>query len=359
MKVYYIGNTFDGCYYVRCMLPLVAGGWDGTRTSIRGRLATPTQMLEGALDADIVVFQRPDDGKKLDAAKLLKQKGKKIVFDNDDTYIEDSGVSTKMDEIARLVNNPAQRLKEMNQRLYDFIAEADLVTTTTETLAGEYRKINENVLVLPNMVDPLDWDEPLRNEGDKVRIGMVGSVVGERDYERITDLIEELGKRDDVQLVILGLVPDDPKYKVHQQVYAKEIAFWKTQNVEWHPFVPHYEYNEKLNDLRLDIMLIPRHDSYFNRCKSNVKFLEASMCEIPVIAQGFADGKSPYQDPEDARHMVVITDNSKWGEEVERLIGDKKLRRKMGREAHEYVLSRYDIYKNIHLWEEAYARLID
>lgn len=359
MKVYFIGNSYDGCYYVRCMLPLVAGGWDGTRTSIRGKLATPEQAFQGALDADVIVFQRPDDVKKVEAAKLLKLKGKKIVFDNDDTYIADSGVSTKMGEIADFTENPHQKLEEMNKRLYDFIAEADLVTTTTETLAGEYKKINDNVLVLPNMVDPLDWDEPLHNEGDKVRIGMVGSVVGERDYERISDIIAELGKRDDVQLVILGLPPDDPKYKLMQKVYRKELAFWRKQNVEWHRFVPHADYNEKLNDMRLDIMLIPRHDSYFNRCKSNVKFLEASMCEIPVIAQGFADGKSPYQDPDDAKHMIVIEDNAKWAGEIERLIQDKELRRTMGREAREYVLSRYDIYENINLWEEAYENLTD
>ena len=43
-------------------------------------------------------------------------------------------------------------------------------------------------------------------------------------------------------------------------------------------------------------MLIPRGENYFNRCKSNIKFLEASMCEIPVIAQSFTTNDSPYDE---------------------------------------------------------------
>ena len=53
------------------------------------------------------------------------------------------------------------------------------------------------------------------------------------------------------------------------------------------------DYFDTLNDLELDIMMIPRKDNYFNKCKSNIKFLEASMCEIPVITNYFKD--SPYE----------------------------------------------------------------
>jgi glycosyltransferase involved in cell wall biosynthesis len=103
-------------------------------------------------------------------------------------------------------------------------------------------------------------------------------------------------------------------------------------------------------------MIIPRRDNYFNRCKSNIKFLEAAMCEIPVIAQSFDDG--PYEEitPDMG---VLIRDNSKWLDEINRLIEDKDLRRSMGRKAREYVLKNYNIADHYQEWNNAYKSLYE
>ena len=89
---------------------------------------------------------------------------------------------------------------------------------------------------------------------------------------------------------------------------------------------------KQLNELRLDMMIIPRADNYFNRCKSNVKFLETSMLEIPVIAQAFPTGDSPYQqNPEDSKYLILATDYNSWIDNIEKLIADKNLRLEMGK----------------------------
>lgn len=350
MKVYYIGNRYDGCYYVRCYLPLLHNGWDGTKTAMWKPIPSPEQMAKGALSADVIVFQRPDDQQRLDMMRLLKQAGKKIVFDNDDTYKPNSGVPTIMTKMEHQI-----KLDERNKILDTFIKEADLVTTTTEFLADEYRQLNDNVVVLPNMVDPDDWEKPKRNRGKKVRIGLVGSVVSS-DFRPIKDTIKKLAERDDVTIVVLGLFTRESVRENAEKLFKEEYEFWNSiaDNIEWHEYVAQDEYNDKLNDLKLDMMLIPRDDSYFNRCKSNIKFLEASMLEIPVIAQGFKDGKSPYQDPEDAKHMIVVMDE--WESEIEALVSDKKKRREIGKNARKYVLKRYNIQNNAHLWKETYTK---
>jgi glycosyltransferase involved in cell wall biosynthesis len=118
-------------------------------------------------------------------------------------------------------------------------------------------------------------------------------------------------------------------------------------------------YYDKLNSLKLDMMIIPREDNYFNRAKSNLKFLEASMFEIPCIVSGFADGKSPYQvNPEDQKYLKLVMDNSKWIEEIEKMIADKEGRRELGRKAREYVIKNYKIEDKAHLWEEAYSKIL-
>lgn len=350
MRVYFISGGQDGSSYVRCLLPMIHNGWWGQKTSLRGKTDSTDRMYEGAMSADVVVFQRPMQGEMLEAAKLLKLKGKKIVLDLDDTYSPHSGLPRLLGEM--IEQQIDGKLEQVNNMLNDFVKEADLVTVTTPFLKAEYERFNKNVVVIPNMVDPDDWYTPKRNQSDKVRIGIVGSAVMNKDCQQITPLLRKLGRRDDVQLVILGM-PSKKEVEA-RKFYMHEIAYWNTMNIEWHHAVPQADYMKKLNDLELDIMLIPREDNYFNHCKSNVKFLEASMCEIPVIAQGFSTGDSPYQ----SDLYVSICENLKeWEEAVESLINDKEMRLRMGKLAKQYVLENYNIKNTAHLWKDEYKKL--
>jgi len=293
-------------------MPLREAGWDGDRTSLIIQRKPPNMQAQAVLEADVVVFHRPNDDRCLKIADNLRKQGKKIVFENDDTYKHLDNL--KLKEILGKLDGVIDR----------FIKEADMVTCSTEMLAEEYRKLNPNVVVLPNCVDPDDWPDIERNETDKIRIGIVGSVGLNNDCDGFQEQLKELSDRDDVQLVLFSLPRKDASTVKVQGYYQKEYKYWEDLDVEWQPFVGIEEYREMLNDLKLDIMVIPRNNDYFNKCKSNLKFLEASMLEIPVIAQGFPEGDSPYQvDPEDSKHMIVITDNKDWMPAINKLIDDK------------------------------------
>jgi glycosyltransferase involved in cell wall biosynthesis len=350
MKVYFIGNGYDGCYYVRCLQPLIHNGWDGMKTSLSSPKASAEQMFQGAMNADVVVFQRPDSKEKVKVAELLKQSGKVVVFDNDDTYKSDSGVPNVM------INKDL--LEEINGNIMDFVKKADIVTTTTEFLAQEYREYSDNVHILPNCIDPDDWDEPLKNETDKVRIGLVGSVTLNGDYNCIIPVLKQLSEREDVELVVFGLPPKGEKFKVMQDCHKEEIEFWNSLNIEWQPLVPQDEYFEILNELRLDTMLIPRAENYFNKCKSNLKFLEAGILEIPVIASSFSDGNSPYdKDIESGVNGFLVAQGEDWMPIINKLVNDKVLRETIGKKAKEYVLTNFNIKDHAHKWKELYATI--
>lgn len=356
MRVYYVTSGNWGCYIVRCLMPLIANGWDGDQTSIRFGTKTPENKMQATKVADVVVFHRPEDQNKLELIRILKKQGKKIVVDNDDTYKDHDAV--RINEY--FDKERVTRGLTMVNSIFDAaIIEADLVTTTTKWLADEYRKLNPNVAVLPNCVDPFYFEEPLRNETDVVRIGVVGSVITSKDLDVLAPIIKHFENDRRVRIVCFGLPPnrkDNPKIA---SIYKDEYKFMDSVDVEWHAAVNADVYYDKINFLKLDMMIIPREDNYFNRAKSNLKFLEASMFEIPVIAQGFADGKSPYQvNPEDAKHMVIVTDNSQWITEIENMIILKDQRREMGRKAKEYVLLNYDINQNAYRWEDAYKNII-
>lgn len=358
-RVYYINSGLQGCYFVRCLLPLMANGWDGDQTTIHIEDAKQNdEKSKAAQMADIVVFHRPDTEEKLKLARLLKKIGKKIVFDNDDTFKDNGGYrfNEYMDEKRFKLG-----MKSMNETVDTFIKEADMITCSTEFLAEEYKKLNDNVVVLPNCVDPFYFDEPLKNEDGKVRIGIVGSLAVTADLEKCKPIIEYFKNRDDVTLVLYSL-PANNQDKITRELYSEEYKWIdklrEYTNIEWQPFTNFDIYYETLNDLRLDIGIIPRDDNYFNRCKSNLKFLEMSVLEIPVIAQGFEDGQSPYErDKEDAEHMIVIKNEEDWIPEIEKLISDSDKRDTMGKLAKEYVINKYSIDKNADRWLEAYKTL--
>jgi len=356
-KVYFIGSGLHGSYNVRCLFPLQAGGWDGDRTTFSLTNKTPEDKSKAALAADIVVFHRPDLRAKIELARILKKQGKKIVFDNDDTMKEDNGFKfTEYMDANRVANG----LEKINRSIDNFVAEADLITVSTEALKKEYETINPNVVVLPNYIDPFYFPEPKYNETDTIRIGITGSVGVTSDLEALKPILNYYQDDKRVRLVLLSMPPRGEN-DIYKQLYSEEYNFWSNVNVEWHPFVKADEYYEKLNNLKLDMVIIPRKDSLFNRCKSNLKFLENSALAIPTIAQSFATGDSPYQqNPEDAKHLLLADGTEAFVSQIEKLIADKELRRNIGKDAREYVLANYDINNpiNSNKWVEAYSKLL-
>jgi len=357
MKVFYINSGLNGSYNVRCLFPLQACGFDGDRTTFLPNQITPENKARAALNADIIVFHRPLAKQLLQLARILKSQGKKIVLDNDDTLTEDNGFkfNAYMDE-----KRVEKGIEKMSLALDTFAKEADLITCTTEFLKKEYEKLNDNVVVLPNCIDPFYFPKPLRNDTDIIRIGITGSVGMTNDIEVLKPIIEHYQNDKRVRLVLLSTPPrgEDDIYK---ELYSEQYAYWSSVNIEWHPFVKVEEYYNALNELKLDMVIIPRSNSYFNRAKSNLKFLENSMLEIPTIGQAFSTGDSPYQGVEDQKYLLLADTTEEWISQIEKLIADKELRRKIGSGAREYVLANYNINdeKNYKKWPEAYNLILN
>lgn len=354
MKVFYINSGLNGSYNVRSLFPLQANGWDGDRTTFLLKQMTPENKAKASIAADIIVFHRPVHKQLIELARILKAQGKKIVMDNDDTLKEDNGF--KFNEYMDQARVEAG-MEKMNLAIDQFAKEADLITCTTELLKKEYEGVNPNVVVLPNCIDPFYFPKPKKNETDIIRIGITGSVGVTNDIEALKPIIDHYQNDPRVRLVLLS-IPAKGENDIYKELYSAQYDYWSSVNIEWHPFAKVDEYYNKLNDLKLDMVIIPRSDTYFNRCKSNLKFLENSMLEIPTIGQSFPTKDSPYeQNPEDAKHLLLASNTGEFISQIEKLIADKDLRLKIGNDAKAYVLENYDIAKKAHLWVEAYSTL--
>lgn len=342
MKILFVKGLYDFCYYVRGYLPAVYGKQMAMPLTSE---ADPLRLSEQANEADIVVFQRPSDEKYLLLAEMLKQKGKKIIFENDDTY---QGIP-----LERLENERQVAIaRRQNINLGKFLKLADGAIASTDVLAEEFKKLNKNVVVLKNCIDPSDEFPCKKNTTGKFRIGFIGSVTTNDDYIHIKEDIKRLDERGDCTIVVMGI-----KYRdgTHLPILNEDHDFWNAlKNVEWHTYVPVTEYMMKVADLALDVAIIPRKEHYFNECKSNLKFLEMSLLKIPVVAQGFTNGKSPYQG-QDEKYMTVIQDG--WYETILNVKENYEKYKALAEKAHDYVLRHYNITTYANTWVKTIKKL--
>lgn len=348
MKILFVPGQYPFCYYYRGYLPGVYAKQIVISDFFwKERVFSGEELIEKADRADVIVFQRPTSKNTVQLAKLLKKKGKKVIFENDDTY---SGVP-----LHRLGNEKRVEIaKELNNNLNEFLPIADGVIASTEVLAKEYAALNSNVIVLKNCIDPLDEFPCTKNETGKFRVGLIGSVSSNDDYVHIKDQLKRLDERGDITFVILGVKFQDGTIMPSMQ---EDYDFWSSlKNVEWHPVVHVTEYMATVASFALDLAIIPRKEHYFNQCKSNLKFLEMSLLHIPVIAQGFGDGTSPYQGL-DEPYMTVITDNDQWYKTVVEAKEQYGKYKELAEKAHDYVLENYNIKNYAQEWVNQIEKL--
>ena len=113
MKILYIQGNYNFCYYYRGYLPGVYSNQTVVPENIRGEEVSADKLMQKAMISDVICFQRPTSEESYKLAWLLKQAGKKIIMDNDDTY---SGIP-----LHRLGNEKRIELaKQLNKNLYDF-----------------------------------------------------------------------------------------------------------------------------------------------------------------------------------------------------------------------------------------------
>lgn len=332
--ILFLNGEYPFCYHYRGYLPGVYGN-QLVVDYMRPDKEKIKQLIE---KADTVVFQRPSKKEHVSLMRSVKALGKKVIFENDDTY--------HAIPLERLGNERQKEIAiEMANTLDEALMIADGAIASTEILADEYRKINKNTIVLKNCIDPLDKYQ-CNVCSTAFRVGFIGSVTTNDDYIHIKDQIRQMDEMG-ITIVVMGV-----KYKdgTHLPIMQEDFDFWNSlNNVEWNPYVPVNEYMQKVASLALDVVIIPRKEHYFNQCKSNLKFLEMSLLKIPVIAQGFMDGSSPYQGV-DEDYMTVIVDNTLWFDTVNMVKSNYDQYKALALKAHEYVLENYNIKNYAQEW---------
>lgn len=220
---------------------------------------------------------------------------------------------------------------------------ADMITTTTYYLADQLRVYNDNVVVLPNSLDLDRWDLPiLKNDTGRIRIGWAGSITHMDDMKMIVKPVKKICKEfPKVQLIIIG----DPRV----------AELFDGCPVEYMNGVPFDVWAAKLMSLRLDIGLAPLRNSYFNKCKSNIKWMEYSIAGIPGVYSPTV--YQTYGHLFDGIYGQIAETEDQWYRCIKNYIVCPNLREDISRRARSAVTTGHTLKVNSHLWEEAYTKL--
>ena len=271
---------------------------------------------------------------------------------------------------------------------------ASYVTTTTDIFANEIRKINKNVLVFPNAINPKEpqFNQPTPSS-DKIRVGWLGGSSHLHDLNLLGDFVQKNQDiNDKLQYVICGfdtrgtvteINPQTKEQKQrdilpHETVWVKyEEIFttnYKTTDEEYKKFLLTYkeeEYKSKtelpylrvwtkpvtsyaMNYSKFDISLAPIKNHIFNRMKSQLKVIEAGFYKKALIASEIG----PYTidlvhclkngEFNDNGNAILIPENrnhSDWSKSIKKLVQNPEMITELGERLYNTVKDKYDLNK--------------
>ena len=203
--------------------------------------------------------------------------------------------------------------------------------------SANYVKIKRDLRidVIPNSIDFDIWDKLKKPKPNKrIRIGWSGGQAHVRDLRILKNVIPRILAKYDVEFVFFGLFPD--YLEVSDRVIHHDI---------WYSID---KYPQALADLGLDIGLAPLCDNVFNRCKSNLRWLEYSALQIPTVASDV----EPFKGCSPA--LSLCSNEEEWVSILSKCIEEKKIRLAYGMLSYNTVKDNY----NTHIISKCYVNLL-
>lgn len=261
-------------------------------------------------------------------AAQMKQDGIRVLVETDDNY--PAGGSARF-------RNKAGWGKQIGDKAFTvgghlaIARDADGVIVTTDYLARAYRKVNPNVFVCPNTVDPQDW-QPLAKPDDGIfRIGWFASASHAGDGRLIRRAMEWASRQKDVRVCVLGY---DPGWR-----FDYERLPWATDLSAYRQAMQY-----------LDVGLAPVVATPFARGRSDLKWLEYSMGGAASVVSDI----ECYSTVPDGLAFKAA-DPAGFLDAVRHLVRNRDEARQMAAAAREYVLANRTTQAQLGTWQEAIA----
>ena len=332
----------------------------------------------------IVHFHRtlnPDYEKSNAVIQKLNNAGIITILDIDDYWLP-----TK--------EHPAHQLVIQNnlfEKIKNNIKVAKYVTTTTSLFAHEISKLNKNVFVIPNSINPEEsqFKEPTI-PSDKLRFGWLGGSSHLHDLELFGNTFERLKSyQDKIQLYLCGFDTRGSMTEINAQTGEQKSRPIKPLETVWYRYeqivttnhsMMSADYKEFLmkfkednsvnfpdeyyqrvwtrpvtsyakNYSKFDVSLAPIKNHIFNKVKSQLKVIEAGFYKKAIIASDFGpytvDLKSAYVNKKFTDGNALLVNEFKnyndWYKNIKLLSDNPNMAYDLGQKLYETVKDTYDL----------------
>ena len=264
---------------------------------------------------------------------------KKVVIDLDDDYL------------AIFPSHPLYDVMKETKKNRAFcstiLSFADVITVSTEPLKQKIQQhmkkvygLDKKVIVIPNMNDIQDWNyKSAKKNKNKIVIGYSGSYSHDDDLKMVFPAIAKImDKYKNVYFESLGAVGNE-----NLQLYNVFSEDAKTRCDILPSTWTFKEYPKHLASMKWDIGICPLISHPFTESKSHIKWLEYSCYSIPTIASRIYPyfvncfGIDIIKDMETG----LLVKPSEWFEALEKLILDKELRERLGKNARKFIIDNW------------------
>lgn len=204
---------------------------------------------------------------------------------------------------------------------YQYMRMADAVQVTGIGLADQFSFVNSRIMIFENQMATLGIAG--RQASDRVTLGWAGSSGHKRDIEAISAVIAQ---------VIRKFAHVDFSYMGDEKIFRTLAAALPSGRIA---YTPPGTLEDYLNFLQqLDIGIAPLQDNPYNRCRSDVKFLEyASRGVVPVLS-----ALLPYKHSvQDEKSGFLFESPEQLLSILSTLADDANLRNRVGKAAYNYV----------------------
>lgn len=335
-------SGYSGCRYYRASKPAFVLNWMEPGPGFFC-IETPNPIMEqGMLQATrAIVLKSPAGWQALELVKQLKaaqQKfGFRLVADWDDTMARTPDTFHEGDSDFDAIHTASFDDKH-NQATFELMKLLDCLTVTKEYLRQKIIRAGvdpSKVVVIPNAVSRGEWSlprrEPLKEDLKQIHLVCTQApqhFIPAHKNEKGEDVPEQLGdfasaewrewvvkhvKEGDIRLTQLG----NPTF------LWQDIA----DKVQQLPWVQPHRYASLVCRMRPDLIIAPLVPNETNRCRSDLRYVEAAVCSSAFLGSVFQD--SPYENTPEICHVPQ-------GFTVEQL--DEKLRMLKDRDTYNKIV---------------------
>jgi tetratricopeptide (TPR) repeat protein len=300
-----------GDYLYRVEQPSVAMGKIGNTIAITVSTISPW-FAKLCLVADVLILHLLSEHDLLPILEERKQQGRPTVYELSDNIMalhEGIGIRGWFSDPINLA------------LAFQYMRMADAVQVTGHGLAEQFGFINARMVIFENQMATLGMNG--RQASDRVIVGWAGSSGHKQDIEAVSGAIAQ---------VLHANSHVDFAYMGDEEIYRSLAAVLPSGRIMYAPPGTLEEYLVFLQ--KLDIGIIPLQDNPYNRCRSDVKFLEyASRGVVPVLSS-----LTPYKNSaEQGKTAFFYESPQQLVEILTLLVNDTDLRDRVGHAAYAYV----------------------